>query len=87
MKTDELKEKLFSYFSNECGIKRESINANQPLFSTSLLDSIELIKLISYIDKELGVSINPLDIGFDEFDTIDLIVENIERSTVPAEAS
>ncbi len=87
MKADDIKEKLYAYFSQECGINKESIEANQPIFSTGLLDSIELIKLISFIDKEIGVTINPLDIGFDEFDTIDRIVANIENAAAPSQVA
>ena len=69
------RERLITYFVNGLGLDDDYVRANQPLFTSSKLDSLEVVNLIEFLDTELGISVNPLDISFEQLDTVDSILE------------
>ena len=54
------------------------IDADTPLISSGLIDSLHIVELVSMIGKEYSVSIDAQDIGTDNFDTASQIAEFVE---------
>lgn len=59
------------------------IDEGQALVTSGLVDSLSVLKLISLLETKLRVSIPPETLQPEDFDTIDVIVETIERVAKP----
>ncbi len=70
----EFKTALIKFFDDECGVDGSGIGDDDPLFSSRLLTSLDLLDLVVFIEKELDVSVSPLEASLDVLDTIDLII-------------
>jgi acyl carrier protein len=60
------------------------IKDGQRLISSGLIDSLAILKLISQLEKKLGISIPTENLQPDDFDNLDLIVETVQRVAQPA---
>jgi acyl carrier protein len=49
------------------------------LISSGRIDSLSVLKLISRLEQELGVRIPPATLQPEDFDSVDLIVETVDR--------
>ncbi len=54
------------------------------LFTTGLLDSIASLNLVSYLEEEYGVKVEPHEIVADNLDTIKLIADFVEQKKAAA---
>jgi len=52
---------------------RVPVNDDTELFSRGLIDSLNVIELVTFVEGELGKAIPPADITLDNFDTINRI--------------
>jgi acyl carrier protein len=57
------------------------IKDHDPLVSSGLIDSLSILKLISSLERKLAVAIPTEKVQPDDFDSVDLIVETIQRVT------
>lgn len=46
---------------------------NTPLLASGILDSLSILKLVLYLDKQFGVEVPPEDVLPENFETIDAI--------------
>lgn len=51
------------------------------LISTGLIDSLSVLRLIALLETKLGISIPSTNLQPDDFDSIDYMVETVERVT------
>ena len=56
-----------------------SIKDEEKLVSSGLIDSLSVLKLISLMEKKLGISIPPDTLQPEDFDDVETIVETIQR--------
>lgn len=52
-----------------------------PLISSGLIDSLALLRLLARLEQKLGITIPTDRVQPDDFDSIDFIVETIQRVT------
>ncbi len=71
----EIKTAIANYLENRVGIDANELGPSAALFTSGLLDSMEAVNLILFLKDELGVSVDPLAVGFQELDTMDRIFE------------
>ena len=55
------------------------ITADTSLFRDQLLDSMSLTNLITFLEDEFGIKVGPMDIVFENLDTVNHMVAFIER--------
>jgi acyl carrier protein len=55
------------------------VQDSEPIVSSGLLDSLSVLKLITRLEQKLTVAIPPANLQPDDFDTVDLIIETLER--------
>ena len=60
---------------------KATIKDDDPLVSSGLIDSLSILKLISSLERKLAVTTPTEKVQPDDFDTVDLIVETIQRVT------
>ena len=71
-------DKLREHFRRESS-NDQTLTDNEPLLTSGFLDSIAIVKLLTYIEQEFDVEISDADFDPDNFETIDTIVTLIER--------
>jgi acyl carrier protein len=67
---------LRAFFSEKLSVEVPSLDAN--LAQSGILDSLALVELLSYIEKEFGTEISLDDIGIEDFHSIAKIAEYVD---------
>ena len=75
MSKNEKRETVIGYFVEELGLEEAYVRSGEPLFTTGKLDSLEVVKLMLFLEAKASISLNPLDISFEQLDTVDKIME------------
>jgi acyl carrier protein len=72
--------------ARECAAKvvRRPIKDDERLVSSGLIDSLSVLRLISLMEKKLGILIPPDTLQPEDFDDVEIIVETIQRVAKPA---
>lgn len=73
----------FSYCSypfEDCECKRPEVTDTLQLMTGGYLDSLSLVGVVAFIEKEFDIKINDLDINRDNFETINTMVDLINRT-------
>ncbi|MFN8586518.1 MAG: acyl carrier protein [Candidatus Eisenbacteria bacterium] len=55
----------------------EPVAADTPLVSAGLVDSLRFAEIVAALERHFGVSIDPLDVGVDNFDTPAQMLEHV----------
>jgi acyl carrier protein len=71
MTRDEIADQFFDFLEQERGITREDIGPDDPLFTSGLLDSLELLRFVLFIEGRFGVRVPPLSVSLERFDTVE----------------
>lgn len=71
------KEKIKEFLENETQKKIEDDSIN--LISNGFLDSFTMVRLISFIETELGIKVDMEEIGSDNFNSIEKIESTIQK--------
>lgn len=75
------RETLMHELSTRLGLDLSEVDDNTELFSTGLLDSFSMVELIMIVESECGVSVNPLDVSLENFDSVKRILDFSARLT------
>lgn len=81
---DALKESLVKYLNEDLGIEKEELSDPNLLFTNGLLDSFNLVDLITYIEKAAKIKIRATEVSLDNFDSIERMMSFIQRRTQSA---
>jgi len=73
------KEQLRRYLGNDLGLDVGRISDETPLFSSGMVDSFALVKLIVWIEDRTGIRVNPLDVTLENLDTVDRMLAYVAR--------
>lgn len=66
---------LTAYFAKELGAKE--LGAEDSLLSSGLLDSLAIVKLLSFVEEEFNVEISDADFDPENFETLNSITKLI----------
>lgn len=69
-----MEEVLIEYINEVAEGKNVKIERNTDLFEAGVLDSLEIIKLLSFLQDHSGFTFNPEDLQFENFQTVDSII-------------
>jgi D-alanine--poly(phosphoribitol) ligase subunit 2 len=58
---------------------KAEINEDVDLFSSGIIDSLGVLQLVSYIDEQFNVSIPDEDVLYDNFSSIRVLVDYLEK--------
>ena len=77
----EIKEKIRQFIlkevCSESGI--QSIEEDEPLIDSGILDSLGILKLLSFLDEEYGIDLSSAEIKPENFVNIQTISELVEK--------
>ena len=74
---DKISEKLTAKIKELLGDPKMQLDPTEPIISSGLLDSFNLVDLALYIEEEFGVRIEDFELNADTFDTIEYLAEII----------
>jgi acyl carrier protein len=76
-----LKEELRSYIVSEFlpGESAGNLKDDTPLRTSGVLDSMGLLRLVSFIESQYGIELEAYETSVENFDTVDAIAALIER--------
>lgn len=63
-------------------IARQKVRDDELLVSSGIIDSLRVLKLISRLEDQLQIRISTDQVQPEDFDSVDLILETIERVAV-----
>lgn len=78
---DNIEETIKSYLIKEHGIG-DGVSYEDPLFSAGVLDSMDVITLIHFMEKTYNLTFNPFDLGLEQLDSISLMAKCIKNRLV-----
>ncbi len=66
------KESLLKHLAEDLAV--DDVDETTELFSTGLLDSVSMLKLITFVEEKAGVQVSQEDVTLDNFDTVTRIL-------------
>lgn len=72
---------LGEYLYREAGLGTDEVAPRTALFTSGLLDSLQLLGLVAFIEDRFGVEVKPLDVSLETFDTLERIADYVARRT------
>ena len=71
---------LLKYISeNFAATNAVAVDAETSLFQDQVLDSLNLVELITFVETQFGVTVAPSEVSIDNLDTVNRIVGFIQR--------
>ena len=58
---------------------RATIDPEEPLISSSILDSLGLLRVITFIEEQFGIKVGDGEVGDQNFGTLSRILSFVER--------
>jgi len=77
--TNEMKDKIRKFIVEVCLKNKRTIEDDDSLFDKGIVDSVELLELVAFLEKEFGISIVVADISVAHFDTVNLIEQYVRK--------
>ena len=74
---NKIQETVLSYLADETGLDPEEVNMDTGLFTTGELDSLDILKIVSFIENTYGLSISPFEVSLQKLNTVSLISDFI----------
>lgn len=72
-------QKLMEFLQHELAVDVADVGENTPLFSTGIVDSFAVISLMTYLETEGGIRIDPDDVNLENMDSIGRILDFVAR--------
>lgn len=70
---------IMAYLEKIANKKGEVINEQTDLFGSLILDSFEVISLLSYLQEKFSINFSEEDLDFRNFQTVDNIVSWLDK--------
>lgn len=78
-------DELLKYISdNFTGNGTDAVDAETSLFQGQVLDSLNLVELITFVESRFGIKVSPSEVSIDNLDTVNRIAGFIERKLADA---
>jgi acyl carrier protein len=66
-------EMILKYLADDLAVD-DALDAKTKLFSSSILDSFQMMSLVEFVEKRCGFKVGPDDVTLENFDTIERIL-------------
>ena len=71
---------LMTYLESDLGVDTSDMDDSTALFSSGIVDSFALVSLITFLEQSGSFRMNPLDVNLDNLDSIERILEFVDRA-------
>ena len=69
------------FFTQECGLDIKSLGTQQALFTSNLVDSLDVFRLIAFLEKHFLIKLNAFELSLEKLDTLERISKLVEEKT------
>lgn len=78
-----LEDRIRDYILAEvvAGASSSEISNSSPLITAGLLDSLAMMRLVGFLEKEFSISIESDDLSIENLDNVDFIASFVKRKT------
>jgi acyl carrier protein len=73
-----VKEQIKSFIVKNFLFDERGLEDDEPLFESGIIDSLGLIKLIAFIEKNFNISIDMSEVMIEKFNTLNDIMETLK---------
>ena len=73
-----MKEKIRQYIIDKCMYGEGPLDDEEMLFESGIMDSIALIKMLSFIEKEFHIVIDMVDVTMEKFSSLNNIMQTLQ---------
>ena len=82
-----MREQLLSFVNTDVSLDPSvEIVGDTDLLLTGLVDSVGLIEIVGWLEDEVGIDVDPIDVVLANFQTVDKMVALVERTQNVASA-
>lgn len=74
-----MEEKIIGYIQEELNPDLEELSTTDELLESGAIDSMGVIRLVSYLEEEFGISVPPQDMVIENFEHVDAMVKYIQE--------
>lgn len=67
-------QQIIDWLVENDSVEPDEIQADTLLFSTSLVDSFDMVDLVAFIEQAAGITFGPLDLSLENLDSAERIV-------------
>lgn len=71
---------LRTYIAELSFVDENELTDDQPLFSAGIIDSISLLSLVEWVEKQASIKVSPGQLTLENWDSIERINRFIERT-------
>ena len=75
MSDDSIENDIRDFLKTEFGIRDEDLGEGQALFSGGLLDSLNALNVVVFLESRFGLKISPLDVTVGDIDSVAMIAD------------
>lgn len=77
----EVKLKIRTFLADELEVDTANLKDGEAMFTSGLVDSYALIELLSFLESELGYTVDFGELDVEDFDTIDSLDKLVSSQT------
>ena len=82
--TQAIKNIVHQYLQTECGLDKDLYTDESSIFISGLLDSIDVIQLIVFLEKRFSIKINAFNVSLETLDSVTKVASYLEANGVTA---
>jgi acyl carrier protein len=71
--------KILAHLRDELRVDAPGLSPREDLISSGLIDSVDLVRVASFLESETGLSIPDADITVDNFESVERMLAYVER--------
>jgi acyl carrier protein len=75
---------ILEFIREEADLDEGEVDQNTSLFRDQLLDSMNLTSLIAFLEEEFAIKVKPMDIVYENLDTVNHMLAYIARKRAEA---
>jgi acyl carrier protein len=79
VEAEALERSILAFLRDELQVADEAITRDTELVSEGLIDSTDLVRLATHLERTLDLEIPDEDISVDNFDSVAMILDYVER--------
>ncbi len=79
--TTRIEEEIREHIAGMALLDKEEVDRDTSLFSAGLIDSLNLVQLVAFVEKQYGIKVGPMDLTLDNFDSVSRISSFIRSRT------
>ena len=77
MTAAEIEERILAYLKNDLRLDTDAIDANTELISSGNIDSADLVRFATFLERSFDLEVPDEDISADHFDTVAMSVQYV----------